>query len=322
MFFAFKKPVLWLSFLLLISSALLLAQSERGTISGTVRDTSGAVVPGAKIVVTNTATGVATTLTSNEVGEFTVANVQVGTYNVEVSNQGFRPAEIKGLTVNAATSVRADFNIEVGQSQQVVEVQASAVQLQTEDAKTSVTISEKLVNDLPLVVGGAVRSPFDLAFLPRKPRTWAAMPAFPWAGAKAAAYGTTLDGVSADTSRALQKSWVTTNAPSVEALTEFTVDTNGFKAEYGHAGGGVMTFVTKSGTNHYHGSAYEFLRNNDFDANDWFSNRLGRPRQIYKQNDFGFTVGGPVWIPKIYNGQKQDVLLLLAGRFPQSQWRD
>jgi hypothetical protein len=305
MSFAWKRPVLWLSFLLLSLSAFLLAQSERGTISGTVRDTSGAVVPGAKIVVTNTATGVATTLASNEVGEFTVANVQVGTYNVEVSNQGFRPAEIKGLTVNAATNVRADFNLEIGQSQQVVEVQASAVQLQTEDAKTSVTISEKLVNDLPLVVGGAVRSPFDLAVLTPEAKNLGGDAGFSLGGGQAAAYGTTLDGISANTSRALQKSWVSTNAPSVEALTEFTVDTNGFKAEYSHANGGVMTFVTKSGTNRYHGSAYEFLRNNDFDANDWFSNKLGKPRQIYKQNDFGFTVGGPVWIPKIYNGRNK-----------------
>ena len=122
-------------------------------------------------------------------------------------------------------------------------------------------------------------------------------------GGQAASYGATLDGISANTSRALQKSWVSSNAPSVEAMTEFTVDTNGFKAEYGHAGGGVMTFVAKSGTNGLHGSAYEFLRNNDFDANDWFSNRAGKPRQIYKQNDFGFTVGGPVWLPKIYNGK-------------------
>ena len=103
----------------------------------------------------------------------------------------------------------------------------------------------------------------------------------------------------------MQKSWVSSNAPSVEALTEFTVDTNGFKAEYSHAGGGVMTFVTKSGTNQFHGTAYEFLRNNDFDANDWFSNRAGKARQIYKQNDFGATIGGPVWIPHVYHGQNK-----------------
>ncbi len=150
-----------------------------------------------------------------------------------------------------------------------------------------------------------MRSPFDLAALTPESKNIGGDAGFSLGGGQAASYGATLDGVTVTTSRALQKSWVASNAPSVEAITQFTVDTNGFKAEYGHAGGGVMTFVAKSGTNQFHGSAYEFLRNNDFDANDWFSNKLGRARQIYKQNDFGATVGGPVWIPKLYNGHNK-----------------
>src|SRR5581483_6325063 len=193
----------------------------------------------------------------------------------------------------------------VGEAIQTVEVQANAVQLQTEDAKTSVTVNQKLVDTLPLVVGGAVRSPFDLATITPESKPQGGDGGFALGGGQAAAYQATLDGVSVDTSRALQKSWVSSNSPSVEAVTEFTVDTNGFKAEFSHANGGVMTFVTKSGTNSFHGTAYEFLRNNDFDANDWFSNELGKPRQIYKQNDFGFTLGGPVWIPKIYRGRNK-----------------
>jgi hypothetical protein len=290
---------------LLCGASFLFAQSERGTISGTVRDSTAAVIPQAKIIVTNTATNVVVHLTTNELGEYTAASVPVGVYNIQVQKEGFRPAEIKGLSVNAATSVRADVNLEIGQSQQVVEVQASAVQLQTEDAKTSVTINQKIVDSLPLVVAGAVRSPFDLATLTPEAKTGGGDAGFALGGGQAAAYQATLDGVSVDTSRALQKTWVTSNAPSVEALTEFTVDTNGFKAESSHINGGVMTFVTKSGTNQFHGSAYEFLRNNDFDANDWFSNRAGRARQIYKQNDFGFTFGGPIWIPKLYNGRNK-----------------
>jgi len=89
----------------------------------------------------------------------------------------------------------------------------------------------------------------------------------------------------------------------VEAIDQFTVDTNGYKAEYGHAGGGNLTYASKSGTNQFHGSMYEFVRNNDFDANNWFSNRSGIANSIYKQNDFGATVGGPVWIPKLYHGK-------------------
>jgi hypothetical protein len=280
-----------------------LAQSERGTITGQVRDTSGAVIPGARVVVTDTATNSSTVLTTNDAGEYTAPSLGVGTYTVRVEKQGFRPSEVNGITLNAATTVRADASLEVGSSQQAVEVQASAVQLHTEDAKSSTTISNKLVNDLPLVVGGAVRSPFDLAVLTPESKNLGGDNGFSLGGGQAASYGTTLDGVSANTTRALTKSWVSSNSPSVEAITEFTVDTNGFKAEYGHAGGGVMTFVTKSGTNQFHGSAYEFLRNNDFDANNFFNNSKGIPIPIYKQNDFGATVGGPVWIPKLYKGK-------------------
>jgi hypothetical protein len=118
-------------------------------------------------------------------------------------------------------------------------------------------------------------------------------------GGQAASYGTNLDGVSANTTRALSQSWVASNAPSLEAITEFAVDTNGFKAEFGHAGGGIMIFVSKSGTNEYHGSAYEFLRNNAMDANSFFNNRKGIAIPIYKQNDSGTSFGGPVWLPRI-----------------------
>src|SRR5712691_2999996 len=112
-------------------------------------------------------------------------------------------------------------------------------------------------------------------------------------GGQSASYGTNLDGVSANTTRALTASWVAVNTPSVEAITEFTVETNGFKAEYGHAGGGVMSFASKGGTNELHGNAYEFLRNDALDANSWSNNRSGAPKSGLRQNIFGFTVGGP-----------------------------
>jgi hypothetical protein len=293
---------LWLA---VVSSVLLHGQSGRATITGTVRDTSGAVVPDAQVTVLNTATNQAYQLNSGATGDFTAAEIAVGTYNVKVEKQGFRPSEIKNLAVDAGDTARADVNLQLGESRQVVEVEATALQLNSEDSQTAVTINQTLVNTLPLVVGGAVRSPFDLAALTPESKNVGNYSGFALGGGQADSYQATLDGVSVNTSRALQKNWVSSNAPSVEAITQFTVDTNGFKAEYGHAGGGVMMFVAKSGTNQFHGSAYEFLRNNDFDANDWFSNRAGKPRQIYKQNDFGFTVGGPVWIPKVYRGKNK-----------------
>jgi len=218
MFFRRSLPAS-IAILSLGCASVVLAQSERGTISGTIRDSSGAVIAQAKIIITNTATNVVVNLTTNAIGEYTAASVAVGTYNVQVQKEGFRPAELKGLGVDAATSVRADVTLEIGQSQQVVEVQAAAVQLHTEDAKTSVTINQKLVDTLPLVVAGAVRSPFDLAALTPEAKTGGGDAGFALGGGQAAAYQATLDGISVDTSRALQKTWVTTNAPSVEALT-------------------------------------------------------------------------------------------------------
>ena len=289
------------------------AQSDRGTITGAVRDASGAVIAAATVVVTNRATNVANTLTTNEVGEYTVGSLPAGLYDIRIEKSGFRPSEERALTLSAATTVRADATLEVGSSTQAVEVQASSVNIHTEDAKSSVTIDNKLVNDLPLVVGGAVRSPFDLATLTPEAKNLGGDNGFALGGGQVASYGTSLDGVSTNTTRALSVSWVSSNAPSIEAITEFTVDTNGFKAEYGHAAGGIMTFTSKSGTNALHGSAYEFLRNNAFDANNFFNNSGGRNADntlkrkapIYKQNDFGFTVGGPVYLPKLYHGKNK-----------------
>src|SRR5579862_1495949 len=278
-------------------------QSERGTITGVVQDSSGAVIPSAKVTVTNPETNVKLNAVTNQAGEFTVPSLQPGVYNVRVDKEGFRPTEVKGVSVDAEANVRADLKLEVGTSTQVVEVQASAISLQTEDANNSVTLENKLVNDLPLLVNGTVRTPFDLAGLTPDAKNLGGITGFSVGGGQLASYGTSLDGVSTNTSRAQTTTWDQSNSPSIEAIDQFTVITNGYKAEYGHAGGGSLTFVSKSGTNQLHGSAYEFLRNNDFDANNWFSNRSGIPISIYKQNDFGVTAGGPIYIPKIVHGK-------------------
>ena len=204
--------------LLLASATFLFAQSERGTVSGTVTDASGAAVPGAKVTVTNTATNFPSTAATTESGDFTVPNLPVGQYSVRVEKDGFKPSVRSGLTLNAASSIRVDVSLEVGTSQQTVEVTADAQQLQTETAKTSVTVNNKLVDDLPLVVGGAMRSPFDLATLTPESKNFGDT-GFSIGGGQASAYGITLDGVSAATTRALQTSWINYNAPSLEAIT-------------------------------------------------------------------------------------------------------
>jgi Carboxypeptidase regulatory-like domain len=289
--------------LALSPNATLLAQSERGTISGTVTDASGAAVPQAKITIINTGTNITTSTVSNETGDYAVPNLAAGKYTVRVEKEGFTSAAVTGITLDASASVRADAQLTVGSTRQTVEVIAAVVQLQTTDSKTSATVTNQMVDQLPLVVSGALRSPFDLATITPESKNIGGDNGFVLGGGQAASYGTTLDGISTNTSRALSMSWVSSNAPSLEAITEFTVDTNGFKAEYGHAGGGVMTFSSKSGTNEFHGSAYEFLRNTDFDANRFFSNSAGIARSVYKQSDFGASFGGPIWIPKVYKGK-------------------
>jgi hypothetical protein len=187
----------------LLATAVLLAQSERGAISGTVRDSSGAAVPQAQIAITNTATNQVTNLATSAAGDFTAPEMAVGTYDIRVEKTGFRPTQIHGVTVNAATTARADFSLEIGQSRQVIEVEAAAVQLNSEDSKSSVTINQRLVDTLPLVVGGAVRSPFDLATLTPESKNVGGDAGFSLGGGQGASYGATLDGVSVTTSRAL-----------------------------------------------------------------------------------------------------------------------
>ena len=307
--------------LLTLFSLIATAQSDRGTLTGTVKDGSGAVVPGAKVTLTNTQTGVSFNVPTNDAGDFTVPQLQPGVYNLRVEKDGFRPATLTGIVLNASATVRADATLEVGAAAQAIEVSASAVALSTENAKTSVTMNNKLVDELPLVVGGTMRSPFNLARMTPEAKNVGGDNGFILGGGQAAGYGTNLDGVSANTSRALSQSWVAVNAPSIEAVTEFTVDTNGFKAEFGQASGGIMSFASKSGTNEFHGTAYDFVRNEALDANNFFNNGRGIARPVYKQHDFGASVRRSGLDSEDLQRQEQDVLLLQLRSVPKSRRR-
>jgi outer membrane receptor protein involved in Fe transport len=285
---------------LLFLAATVFGQSQRGTLTGTISDKTGAVIPQAKVVVTNIATNTTFTTESGDAGQFTVPNVNPGDYSVRVEKEGFKPAVTTGLKIDAGATVRSDFALEVGSAAQAIEVTAGAVQLQTENAKSQTVITDKLIRDLPTVVGGSLRSPFDLAILAPESKNFGDN-GFQIGGGQAASFGVNLDGVSANTTRALSTSWVAVNTPSLDAITEFAVETNGFKAEYGQAGGGLINFVSKSGTNDLHGTLYEYARNDAFDARNFFQAN----KQVYKQHDFGGTVGGPVWIPKLYDGRNK-----------------
>ena len=285
--------------LLVVGSLVLNAQGERGNITGVVTDPTGAALAAAELsVISRDTNAVARAITTSR-GEYNVPNLPPGVYRIEITAVGFKRFLQQNVVVSAATTVRIDALLQLGQVSESIEVSSAAVALQTENAKVSSQVQNKLVDELPLVVGGGMRSPFNLVAVASEAK--GSGQSLSIGGGQAAAWDATLDGHSVGTNRSGDTDEAALNTPSVEALTEFTVDTNGFKAEYGQAGGGVMSFASKSGTNRLHGSAYDFLRNDALDARGFFASK----RSIYRQNDFGFSAGGPVWIPKIYNGRNK-----------------
>ncbi len=281
----------------LMLSLFAYGQTDRGSITGIVVDSTGSVVPGATVTATNTANNTAIRSTTTSDGVFTIPALPAGNYRIRIEKTGFKAAEQSSIVVAAGQTARVDIDMQPGQISEVLEISTGPAQLQTENAKITTQVSNKLVDELPLVVGGAVRSPFDLAAITPEAKNPGGDNQFALGGGQAGAWGITLDGVSSGTGRFGSVQWTNVNAPSLDAITEFTVDTNGYKAEFGRGSGGVMTFTSKSGGNGLHGTVYEFGRNNAFDAARFFENANNLPRGVYKQHDFGFSVGGPVWIP-------------------------
>lgn len=281
-------------------AACAFAQTDRAIVTGTVTDSSGAAIPGAKVSARNVATNVSASTETTSTGDFAIPALPVGTYEVRVEKQGFKAAVRSEVILNSGASVSVNATLEVGAVSESVQVAATLELLQTSTAKVTTAVSNKLVDELPLVVGGAMRGAFDLALITpqvNQPND----DNLNIGGGQGGAYGATLDGVSVLTGRFNSVQWANVNTPSVDAITEFSVDTNGFKAEYGRGQGGMITFSSKSGTNELHGTAYEFLRNDALDARRFFEAQKGK----YKQHDFGYSAGGPVYIPKIYDGRNK-----------------
>lgn len=311
-----RTALILFAVLVCVLSSAAYAQSDRGTITGTVQDSNGAAVVGASVTVTNIGTNTGLTYTTNSEGRFSAPALAVGTYRIKIEKSGFKLTVIESLAVSVGSTVNVTPTMEVGAVSQTVEITAAtAAALQTESAKISATVATKLIEELPLVVSGAVRNPFDLAALtpeakaPNGDSTSGTGANFAIGGGQGGAWGITLDGASAATARFGSTQWASLNTPSLDAITEFAVDTNGYKAEFGRASGGIISFASKSGTNAYHGTAYEFLRNDALDARGFFQDNGDDPRNprrtkpVFKQHDFGGSVGGPVRIPWLYNGK-------------------
>lgn len=305
--------------LALAEASVLSGQSTTQSIQGLVTDSSGAVIVGATVTITNTGTGVAQTTKTNESGYYSFQLVPVGNYDLHVEMQGFKAETVRGIRVETAAQVRQDLQLQVGAVSETVEVSAAAVTLQTENSTTGGVIENKRIIELPLngrnVVQLAVLVP-GVQFGERTGRGdgLGGFP-IPGSGFSVSANGqreihqvVSLDGVDAKDPRI----HITNFVPSIEAIEEFKIQTNAFTAEYGFGGGANVQITMKSGTNNFHGTLFEFLRNDKFDAENYFLNfdrvRTGQPRvkkDALRRNQFGLVLSGPVLIPKIYNGRNK-----------------
>jgi len=288
----------------LIAAAQLLAQGTSGNITGRVLDPSGAAVPGARIVARNVATGVETVSASTETGDYNLV-VYPGTYQVSAEAAGFKRFVRDDVIMTAAATVRLDLMLELGNVAETIEVSGTLLTVQSENAKITTAVENKFVDELPLVVGGRMRNPYDLVKIAAQVMS-SGPSEMALGGAPSRSWNATLDGLSITTNRAAERDEISFMAPSLEAITEFAVDTGGFKAEYGQATGGVLTFSSRSGTNEFHGTAYNFLRNEKLDARRFFE----REKSVYKQNNFGVAAGGPVRLPKLYDGRNRTFFYL------------
>jgi hypothetical protein len=292
----------------------LAAQLDRGEITGTVEDASGAVVANAQIVLTNNATGVKATTQSTSTGSYLFDNLLPGTYTIEAQTTGFQKYVVHGLVVHVQQVLTADVHLTTGNVQESVTVTAAAPLLQAQNAALSQTVTNQAVNDLPLVTrdwGALAQLSAGVATAPPGQPT-------PDSGSTASAYFSSnggnvwqndfrLDGIN-DNIEVYGGNYTGTNAaivPPPDAVQEFTVQTGDFTAEFGHSASSVVNAAVKSGTNTLHGDLWEYVRNNDLNANYYFntSNGVANPIPAYHQNLFGVTAGGPVEIPHIIHGK-------------------
>ena len=284
---------------LAVLTPVLYSQGTSGNITGRVLDPTGAAIPAARIVARNTSTNVETATTSTDTGDYNLV-VYPGVFEVAAEATGFKRYLRENVIVTASATVRLDTVLEIGALTETVEVSGALLTVQSENAKISTAVENKFVDELPLVVGGRLRNPYDLVQIAAQVTT-KGVSDMSLGGAPTRSWNATLDGLSIATNRSADQAEIAFQAPSLEAITEFAVDTGGFKAEFGQAGGGIMTFSSKSGTNDFHGTVYNFLRNEALDARRFFEDK----KSVYKQNDFGAAGGGPVIIPKIYNGRNR-----------------
>ncbi len=282
------------------------AQEFRGSIIGRVTDSAGAAVQGAQVTVVNLRTNVSASMTTDDAGSYRAVYLTPGQYTIMVEAPGFKKLVRQGIEVRVNDQLNLDFNLEVGTVQEIVNVTASAPLLEAVSASSGQVIDDRRISELPLSDG----NPFVLSRLvPGVAYTGDLKFSRPFDNAGTSAI--VADGAPGTNSFALDGSPNMASGgriafvPPADAVQEFKVVTASFDAQQGGTAGANVNVTIKSGTNELHGTLYEFVRNDKLSANDFFLNRAGKPRDATRYNRFGGSVGGPVWLPKIYNGRSR-----------------
>ncbi len=303
--------VLTLAMALLIPASLN-AQDARGNITGRVADSSGAVVAGAEVRATNTATGVSAIAKTNEAGNYILAYLIPGRYDIEAEISGFKRFVRKGIEVRIADTVRVDIALEIGDQKETVQVTAETPLLETADSSMGQVVDQRRIQELPLF-GGA---PYDLVLMApgvmnstnlrqRYVGTPGAQASFSSDGSGSGKSEFTIDGVA----NSMDKGIVF--VPPQYSVSEFKVQSISYDASIGHTSGALVNVSLKSGTNELHGEAHYYGRNRIFDTPTVFQNRTGSEIPPYQDHRYGLSAGGPVYIPKVYNGKNKTFFFYL-----------
>jgi hypothetical protein len=296
------------------------AQLDRGSISGIVTDPSGSVVSGAKVTATNIAMGTQNATVTTGSGDYTIPALPAGNYSLTVIAGGFRTMVRNGITVSVGQTATLDLKLSVGQETQSVTVTADAPLLQTDSAQNNVEVTTSQMNELPLNIPqiGAVRDPMGFAAL--VPGTIAGG----WndihiSGSPATTYRVFMDGL--DDTSAVKGAISDEVQPSVESLASESLLVNDYSAEYGQAAGGVFSYTSKSGTNRLHGTAFNYLENEDLDAGQPFNYTSTGQKYlpVQRELDFGGSFGGPVVIPHLYNGRNKTFFFFAYEEYHNTQ---
>lgn len=306
-----------------------LSQAYFGTVSGELTDETGAVVTGGKVVLTDQQKGFHFETISGSSGRYLFRSVPPGVYVVSVQATGFSRMESATFKVDVNENATANLTLKVATATQTVQVEAASQAIQTEDAETGQVVNRRFINDLPLIDRN-IESLTSMAPGVTEMDDQCPEPClgtnFVSNGSRGATADFLLDGASVTNSEPNGGITSVTYLPSPEAVEEFKVQQTNFSAEYGFSGASVVNVIERSGTNNFHGSGYEFFRDDSLDANNWFANRAGNPIPPLRRHNYGFTIGGPIIKNKTffffdYDGLRHTGLSTATGAVPSDAMR-